>query len=143
MKASVRNTYHGTVMKIHRGTVNDEIEFILDGSDTRMTATISGTSAKILGIEVGKKVVALIKESWVILLTDTEGVKFATRNQLAGTVVSVDGGAVNAEVRVRLDGGEALTAIITLESAKRLELEAGSRVVALVKASNVVLGVPV
>ena len=135
MKTSARNHFEGAVLAVHHGAVNDEVEVILDGSNTRLTAVITSLSAKTLGLEPGKKVVALIKASWVILLTDTDGVKFSARNQLSGTVVSVEKGAVNSEVRVRLDGGEALTAIITMESAKNLGLEAGSKVIALVKAT--------
>lgn len=140
MKTSARNHFEGAVLAVHHGAVNDEVEVILDGSNTRLTAVITSLSAKTLGLEPGKKVVALIKASWVILLTDTDGVKFSARNQLSGTVVSVEKGAVNSEVRVRLDGGEALTAIITMESAKNLGLEAGSKVIALVKASHIILG---
>ncbi len=140
MKTSARNHFEGAVLAVHHGAVNDEVEVMLDGSNTRLTAVITSTSAKGLGLEPGKKVVALIKASWVILLTDTDGVKFSARNQLPGTVVSVEKGAVNSEVRVRLDGGEALTAIITMESAKNLGLEAGSKVTALVKASHIILG---
>ena len=143
MKTSARNTFHGTVLNVHHGAVNDEIEIMLEGSGARITSVITSTSTKNLGLEAGKKVIALVKASWVILLTDTEGVKFSARNQLTGTVTSVEKGAVNSEIRVRLESGEALTAIITEESTKSLGLEAGSKVTALIKASHVILGVPV
>lgn len=140
MKTSARNHFDGVVLNVHHGAVNDEVEIVLDGSDTRLTSVITSVSAKALGLEPGKKVVALIKAPWVILMTDTEGVRFSARNQLQGTVVSVRDGAVNSEVRVRLDGGESLTAIVTEDSAKNLGLEAGVRVTALIKASHIVIG---
>ena len=142
MKTSARNTFNGTVLNVHHGAVNDEIEIMLEGSGARITSVITSTSTKNLGLEAGKKVIALIKASWVILLTDTEGVRFSARNQLTGTVTSVEKGAVICVIRVRLEGGEALTAIITEESTKNLGLEAGSKVTALIKASHVILGVP-
>lgn len=142
MQTSARNTFSGTVLSVHHGAVNDEIEIMLEGSGARITSVITSASAKNLGLETGKKVVALVKASWVILLTDAGGVRFSARNQLAGTVLSVEEGAVNTEVRVRLEGGETLTAIITAESAKTLGLEAGSNVTALIKASHVIVGVP-
>lgn len=142
MKTSARNNFRGKVMNVHNGAVNDEIEIMLDGSGERITAVITSTSTKNLGLEVGKTVFALIKASWVILLTDTEGVRFSARNQLSGTVLSVEKGAVNSEVRVHLEGGEALTAIITEESAKNLDLKSGDKVIAMIKASHVILGVP-
>lgn len=141
MKTSARNNFRGKVLGIRNGAVNDEIEIMLEGSGSRITAIITSTSTKNLGLEVGKNVFALVKASWVILLTDTEGVRFSARNQLPGTVLSVERGAVNCEVRVHLEGGETLTAIITEESAKNLGLKSGDKVTALIKASHVILGV--
>ena len=140
MKTSARNKLTGAVTQITRGSVNDEVVVLLDGSSTRLVSIITSTSTKTLGLEVGSKVVALFKAPWVILMTDTEGVTFSARNQLPGTVVSVTEGAVNATVRVRLDGGEVVTAVVTMESVKDLGLEAGKPVIAMVKASNVILG---
>ncbi|NDK91335.1 transporter [Gordonia desulfuricans] len=69
--------------------------------------------------------------------------KLSIRNQLAGEVVSVTLGAVNATVKIRIDGGEQIiTSSITKEAAEELGLAEGKRVVALVKASEVSVGVP-
>ncbi|MFE1798018.1 molybdopterin-binding protein [Streptomyces sp. NPDC059517] len=59
------------------------------------------------------------------------------RNQIPGTVTSVTAGEAMATVKVRLDGGQVLTAAITLESVKDLGLTEGSAVRALVKATEV------
>ncbi|WP_328634545.1 TOBE domain-containing protein [Streptomyces sp. NBC_00356] len=61
------------------------------------------------------------------------------RNQLPGTVTAVTTGEVMATVKVRLDGGQDLTAAITLESVKDLGLASGSAVRALVKSTEVAL----
>ncbi|POX37083.1 adenylate kinase [Streptomyces sp. Ru73] len=61
------------------------------------------------------------------------------RNQIPGTVVAVTSGEVMATVKVRLAGGEELTAAITREAVKDLGLAAGSAVRALVKATEVAL----
>ena len=63
----------------------------------------------------------------------------SARNQLPGTVRGVTEGAVMAEVRVELDGGQELVAVITAESVRRLELAPGSRVRAVIKATEVLL----
>ncbi len=140
MKTSARNKLTGAVTQITHGSVNDEIAVLLDGSGTRLVSIITSTSTRMLGLEVGSKVVALFKAPWVILMTDTEGVTFSARNQLPGTVVAITEGTVNATVRVRLDGGEVVTAVVTMEGLKDLALEAGKPVIAMVKASNVILG---
>ncbi|MEW2408982.1 molybdopterin-binding protein [Streptomyces griseoviridis] len=61
------------------------------------------------------------------------------RNQLPGTVTAVTPGEVMATVRVRLEGGQDLTAAITLEAVRDLGLAAGSAVRALVKSTEVAL----
>ncbi|MDH6699633.1 TOBE domain-containing protein [Streptomyces sp. MAA16] len=61
------------------------------------------------------------------------------RNQLPGTVTAVTPGEVMATVKVRLAGGQDLTAAITLEAVKDLGLAAGSAVRALVKSTEVAL----
>ncbi|MFE9557571.1 molybdopterin-binding protein [Streptomyces sp. NPDC006692] len=61
------------------------------------------------------------------------------RNQIAGTVRSVNRGEVMATVKVRLAGGQDVTAAITLEAVKELGLAEGSAVKALVKSTEVSL----
>ncbi|MFD6171935.1 MULTISPECIES: TOBE domain-containing protein [Streptomyces] len=61
------------------------------------------------------------------------------RNQLPGTVTAVTPGEVMATVRVRLTGGQALTAAITREAADDLGLAPGTAVRALVKSTEVSL----
>ncbi|MFJ2828374.1 molybdopterin-binding protein [Streptomyces sp. NPDC087263] len=61
------------------------------------------------------------------------------RNQLPGTVTAVTPGEVMATVKVRLDGGQDLTAAITLEAVKELGLAEGSAVRALIKSTEVSL----
>ncbi|MEJ1198726.1 MULTISPECIES: TOBE domain-containing protein [Streptomyces] len=59
------------------------------------------------------------------------------RNQLPGTVTAVTPGEAMATVRVRLSGGQDLTAAITREAADDLSLTAGTEVRALVKSTEV------
>ncbi|MFF8093743.1 molybdopterin-binding protein [Streptomyces sp. NPDC016675] len=63
------------------------------------------------------------------------------RNQLTGTVTAVTPGEAMATVRVRLSGGQDLTAAITRDAADDLSLVAGSAVRALVKSTEVALAI--
>lgn len=67
--------------------------------------------------------------------------KISARNQLAGKVESIEKGMVNAQVVVKLPGGQTLVSVITKESLENLALKPGSDVVALIKASDVMLAV--
>ena len=60
--------------------------------------------------------------------------RLSARNQLPGTVKTVTTGTVMA-------GGHELVAAITAESARQLGLAPGMRVVAVVKSTEVMIGV--
>jgi molybdopterin-binding protein len=64
----------------------------------------------------------------------------SARNQLRGTVKSVSIGAVMAEVVVDVNGIDVVAAI-TKDSAERLSLADGKSVVAVIKATDVMIGV--
>lgn len=61
------------------------------------------------------------------------------RNQIPGTVTAVTAGEVMATVKVRLDGGQDITAAITLEAVKELGIAEGTAVRTLVKSTEVSL----
>ncbi|MFJ8632303.1 molybdopterin-binding protein [Streptomyces sp. NPDC093568] len=61
------------------------------------------------------------------------------RNQIPGTVTAVTPGEAMATVKVRLDGGQDVTAAITLDAVEDLGLTAGSAVRTLIKATEVAL----
>lgn len=67
--------------------------------------------------------------------------KLSARNQLAGTVDSVEAGAVTTTVKVRLAGGDIVTSSITREAAEDLALAPGTPVTVVVKSSDVILAV--
>ena len=66
--------------------------------------------------------------------------KLSARNQLAGTVASVDLGAVMATVVIRLTGGQEVVAAITKDSVDHLGLKEGDAVSAVIKATEVMVG---
>lgn len=67
--------------------------------------------------------------------------KISARNQLKGKVKSVMAGSVNTEVVIELAPGVEITSIITKTSAEDLGIKPGKEVFAVVKASNVIVGV--
>ena len=66
----------------------------------------------------------------------------SARNKLVGKVSKIIRGAVNAEISVALPGGGEIVSVITKASAKSLGLKKGSPVVAVIKASDILLAVP-
>lgn len=66
--------------------------------------------------------------------------KISARNQLKGKVTDVKLGTTTAHIKIDI-GGQVITAAITNESAKELGLAAGKSVYAVIKASDVMIGV--
>lgn len=140
MLTSARNQLDGIVTAVQRGAVNDEVDITLPGGE-KIVAVLTHGSTESLGLAAGVPAFALIKASWIVLVTDASGVRLSARNQLPGTVDKVVTGAVNAEVQLRLDAGQVLAAIVTNESVSKLGLVAGQRASAIFKASSVIVGV--
>lgn len=67
--------------------------------------------------------------------------RISARNMLKGKIKQVKPGAVNTEVILEIPGGSEIVSIITKESAERLGLVAGKEAYAIIKASNVMMGV--
>jgi molybdate transport system regulatory protein len=140
MKISARNVLAGEVQEVTRGAVNAEIILALQGGEL-IAAVITNGSANSLDLVKGKKAFAIMKASEVMIGKGLEQAKLSARNILAGEVAHVTAGAVNSEVVVRLPGGTEIVASITKASVEALELKTGDRVSAVVKASNVLIGV--
>ena len=67
--------------------------------------------------------------------------RLSARNQLAGTVVSITKGAAIANVELDV-AGQRLVSSITVEAVEELGLEHGSAIVAVIKASDVLIATP-
>ena len=67
--------------------------------------------------------------------------KLSARNQLKGTVVAVEEGAVNGIVKIDIGGGNVVTATISIASIKELGLEVGKPAIAVIKATSVMVAV--
>jgi molybdopterin-binding protein len=67
--------------------------------------------------------------------------RFSARNQLQAKVKSVKLGAVMAEVIVVLADGQEIVSAITRTSAESLNLKEGDDVVAIIKSTEVMIGV--
>jgi molybdate transport system regulatory protein len=65
--------------------------------------------------------------------------QISARNQLAGTVQSVEHGAVMSIVKIRLSGGDEIVAAITKDSVEALDLSVNDEVIAVIKSTEVIV----
>ncbi|MBK5094262.1 MAG: TOBE domain-containing protein [Deltaproteobacteria bacterium] len=140
MRVSARNVFVGIVKRVRKGAVNAEVTLALPGGDI-VTSVITRESVDDLGLKKGGEVNAIIKASSVILGRDLHRSRISARNVLCGNVTRIVEGPVNTDVSVALGGGNTLTAVITEESLKRLNLKEGEHACAAIKASSILLGV--
>lgn len=141
MAISARNVFKGKVTDLREGPINAEVEITTAGGD-KIVAMLTEASVKSLGLALGKDAVAVVKSPWVTLLAGSPEYRFSARNQLAGSVSGLLKGGVNCQVTVALPGGSSVSAMITNAAATELGLAEGVQVVALFKASHVLVGVP-
>ena len=68
--------------------------------------------------------------------------ELSARNQLPGTVAAITLGTVMAEVAIDIGNGRTIVAAVTRASVEALGLREGDEVVAVVKATEVMIGRP-
>jgi molybdopterin-binding protein len=67
--------------------------------------------------------------------------KLSARNQIKGKIVSVTKGATTSHVKIDIGGGVVITSAITNEAVADLGLKKGAAAWAVIKASDVMIGV--
>ncbi|AGF56831.1 molybdopterin-binding protein [Clostridium saccharoperbutylacetonicum] len=65
--------------------------------------------------------------------------KLSARNQLAGKVVEIKEGAVNATVKIEIAKDIVISSTISLDAVKELRLTVGSDATAVIKATSVMV----
>ena len=67
--------------------------------------------------------------------------KLSARNQLKGTIIDIQEGAVNGIVKIDIDGGNIISSTISMNAIKELGLTVGKTAYAVFKATSVMVGV--
>ena len=140
MKISARNQLKGTISTVSEGAVNGVVA--IDLGDATIKADITMEAINDLGLKEGMTAYAIIKATNVMFAVGTERISsISARNQLAGTVAEVKKGTVNGHVSLKLADGNAIKGSITNEAIDDLGLTEGAPALAIVKATDVIVGV--
>lgn len=140
MKISARNQLKGTISAVKDGAVSGIV--IINLGEEAITADITMASIKDLGLAEGKDAIAIIKASNVMFAAGSERIAgISARNQLVGTVSTIRKGAVNGHVALELADSNVITGSITNAAIDDLGLEVGAPAVAIVKSTDVIVGV--
>lgn len=140
MRISARNQLKGTIVKVVEGAVNGVV--VISLGDEEIKADITRESIKELGLTEGKAAYAVIKATNVMFASGTERItNISARNQLAGTIVKVTEGAVNGHVSLEMADGNVISGSITNEAIESLGLKVGDPALAVIKATDVMVGI--
>ncbi len=140
MKISARNQLKGTIANVTESAVNGVVAISL--GDATIKANITMEAVEQLGLAEGKEACAIIKASNVMFAVGDEPLKnISARNQLPGTIASIKKGAVNGHVVLELADGNKITGSITNEAIEQLGLAEGGKALAIIKSTDVIVGV--
>ena len=67
--------------------------------------------------------------------------KLSTRNQLKGTILEIENGAVNAIIKLDIGSGNIISATVSMDAVKSLNLAVGKEAYAVIKSTSVMVGV--
>ncbi|WP_370773607.1 molybdopterin-binding protein [Clostridium sp.] len=137
MRISARNQLLGQVIKVQEGAVNGIVT--LEFAGETITGTISMASINELELVPGKKAVAIIKATEVMI--GIGDMTLSARNKITGILSNINEGAVNAIVTLDIAGGNKISATISMAAVKELGLTVGTKAVAVIKATSVMFGV--
>jgi molybdate transport system regulatory protein len=136
MKVSARNQILAKISNIKKGAVNSEIEVEING--VKLISVITNEAVEELDLKIGDEIYLIAKASNVIISLP-ENLKISARNQLKGKIKNIIKGSVNSEIKISV-GNITITAVITNEAVKDLDLNEGKEVLAVIKASDFIVG---
>ena len=134
VRTSARNQLFGTITKIQTGKINSLLTINIDDS-LHVRASITNESAKELGINVDKKVYALIKAPWVKISTKQSD------NCLEGTILSIKKEEELVEVLLEINDKLTITSIMDSSEFESLHVEQNKSVFASFRPSDTIIGV--
>lgn len=139
MSLSARNQLSCEIIEIKTGAVSSEVVAKLSNGEI-LRALITVESEKNLNLEVGKKVIFIFKAPSVMLAKD-ENLIISATNRIQGKVIEAKIGSVNAEIILEVNDHQTITSIITKDSAMDMKIGVGDELTAIIKSSQIIIGV--
>lgn len=138
LKLSARNALFCEVVQIMRAPLNVEVK--LKVSPTVMITTdVTNASVAELGLAPGRRCVAIVNPSSILLAQKDDAPRLSARNRIPGTVIQRTDDITDSEITIDAGGGKTLTAVITKDGADEAGAVIGAQVLAIFKSSHVIL----
>ncbi len=137
VKISARNVFQCEVVEVKKWPVDVEVTLRLSG-EHNIYSIVTNEAAADLGLEPGRKVLALIKSSFVDL-APADARSSGRRNCFVGVVTRRVDAERNSEFLIDIGDGKTMTAVIPRQEAEKLNIAEGRRAAASFEAQNVIL----
>lgn len=138
-KISARNVFQTEVVQVRKWPVDVEVTLRLS-DDHVLLAIVTNAAADELGLAVGRRVLALVKASFVRLvpLAEVDRIK---RNLFLGTVKRRVDAELNSEIHIDIGGGKTMIAVVPRHHVEDLAIVEGGCAAATFDADHVILAV--
>jgi len=137
MSISARNVFRAEVTQVRRWPVDVEVTLRLSDDDM-MSSIVTNAAADELGLESGRKALALVKSSFVAL-SSARTHNSGGRNSFIGVVKRRVDAERNSEVLLDIGCGKTITSVGPRERVESLNLKEGDEATATFDAANVLL----
>lgn len=121
---SARNAFAGSITSIQEG-MTTALVVLTSLSGLEVQATVSMESMRSLSLRKGQTVTATVKAPWVVV--SPENTVTSCGNNYQGTVLYVREGELEASLRIRLDDGTGMAALLGMEAVNRMGIREGMR----------------
>ena len=138
MQISARNQIGGIVESITKSKINAQIDIKLKSGNI-LTSVITNKATENLDLKVGDDVIAIFKSSTVLLSLDTN-LNISARNQLLGKIENINIDEINSEIIIDIGNEDKIATVITTDSVKSLNLKIGTKINAIIKSSDIMIG---
>ncbi|MCI0467525.1 MAG: TOBE domain-containing protein [Beijerinckiaceae bacterium] len=138
LKLSVRNTFLSEVTKVAPAPVNVEVKLRVSPS-LHITAVVTNESVKELSLEPGRRCVAMVNASSIVLAQDSAAARLREPNQIMGTVIQRTDDGSCSEVAADIGEGRTIIAVVPSACADEAGAILGAHVLAAFKARHVLL----
>lgn len=138
LKLSARNVLFCEVVKVTPAPVNVEVKLAVSAGTT-ITAGVTNASVKELGLAPGRRCLAMVSPTSILLARPEPAPHLSARNKIAGVVIGRTDDATESEVTVDISGGKTLAAAVTREGADEAGAQVGAQVLVIFKTSHVIL----
>jgi molybdate transport system regulatory protein len=137
LRISTRNVFRAEVVSVRKWPVDVEVTLQISG-EHKLYSVITNDATSDLDLRPGRKVIALVKSSFVELVPTAQPPSDA-RNLLTGVVSRRTDAERNCELLIDIGAGKAMTAVVPRRVIEEMRVEEGSQVTAHFAPEDVIL----